>query len=150
MAHSLLLCSLVASMTSPNSNLTGKWSGEFAYPVHAGPVTPFLASLQDLNGRVSGSIIEPDIVSGGVIEASLVGARDGSSVDFTKTYPANAAPDYVQPVDYVGTLSSDGTVIRGVWSLLDWDGTFEMRREPNTSEPVAAQDTARVKEPANL
>ena len=95
-------------------------------------------------------MIEPDIVSGGVIEASLAGARDGSSVDFTKTYPKNASPDYAEPVDYVGTLSSDGTVIRGVWSLLDWDGTFEMRREPNTNESVAAQETDRVKEPASL
>jgi hypothetical protein len=134
-------------MASPNLNLTGKWSGEFAYPAHAGPETPFLACLMDLNGHVSGSIIEPDIVDGGVIEASLVGARGGSSVDFTKTYPASASPDYAEPVDYVGTLSSDGTVISGVWSLLEWDGTFEMRREPNPGESVAAQESAHVKEP---
>lgn len=137
-------------MASPNFNLTGKWSGEFAYPAHAGPVTPFLAFLLDLNGHVSGSIIEPEIWNGGVIEASIVGARGGSSVDFTKTYPACASPYYAEPVDYVGTLSSDGTVIIGVWSLLEWDGTFEMRREPNPGEAVAAQESAHVKEPARL
>lgn len=136
-------------MTTHNPNLTGKWSGEFAYPRRAGPITPFLASLQDQNGRLSGSIMEPDIVDGGVIEASLVGARSGSSVDFTKTYPASAADDYAQPVDYVGTLSADGTVINGVWSMLDWDGTFEMRREPIGGESVSAQDATRVKEPAS-
>jgi hypothetical protein len=134
-------------MTSRNLNLTGKWSGEFAYPARAGPVTPFLASLQDQNGRLSGSIIEPHIVGGDVIEASLVGSRDGASVDFTKTYPASAAADYGQPVDYVGTLSSDGTVIRGVWSLLDWDGTFEMRREAIAGDSVTVQDAARVEQP---
>ena len=46
-------------------NLTGSWSGEFSYPRHAGPTTPFLAIIEDQNGRLSGTIIEPNIVAKG-------------------------------------------------------------------------------------
>ena len=58
----------------------------------------------------------------------MVGHRSGRSVDFTKTYLRNE-DGYENPVDYVGQLSEDGLTITGVWSLLEWNGEFEMTRE---------------------
>jgi hypothetical protein len=65
-------------------------------------------------------------------------------VDFTKTYSAPPF-GYENPVDYVGSLSDDGNTVKGVWSLLEWDGTFEMRREA-ASEELAEEEEA-VSEP---
>lgn len=117
-------------MSKKASNLSGHWSGEFSYPRHEGPTTPFLANIKDENGLLSGTIIEPDIVSGTpTIEAHILGCRNGSSIDFIKSYGPPAPWGYENPVDYVGSISSDGNTIRGVWHLLEFDGSFEMRRE---------------------
>ena len=114
------------------SNLSGRWEGEYTYPNGVLPVTPFLAVLVDRNGHLSGSVVEPNTIAVGTLEARLAGTRDGVGVDFTKTYPACSGPDYANPVDYVGTISDEGNVIRGRWSILDIDGSFEMRREVET------------------
>ncbi len=83
--------------------------------------------------------MEPNTVSIGMLEARIAGTRNGVRVDFTKTYGANGHPDYVNPVDYVGTISADGNLIRGRWSILDIDGTFEMRREVEVEEGREAE-----------
>lgn len=59
-------------------------------------------------------------------------------MDFTKIYDAGAPQEYDNPIDYVGSLSSDGNSITGVWSLLEFDGRFEMHREIAISEPMLA------------
>lgn len=116
-------------MVQSSCSLTGQWSGEYAYPFHSGPTTPFLAVIQEDGGRITGTIIEPDVVSGNpILEARIVGLRTSTSVDFTKIYPS-APCGYENPVDYVGSISESGNTITGVWSLLELDGTFEMRRE---------------------
>lgn len=118
-------------------DLTGQWSGEYSYPGLIGPTTPFLATLAEGGGRLTGTIIEPDTVTGTpVIEAKVVGIRAGHNVDFTKTYGRSASESYDTPVDYVGTLSGDGNTVAGVWSLLDLDGQFEMRREDGQAETI--------------
>lgn len=120
-------------------SLTGQWSGEFAYPRHLGPTTPFLAVIKEESGHFTGSIIEPDTVSGAPsLMATIIGRRAGTAVDFTKIYLC-ASFGYENPVDYVGRLSEDGNTVSGVWSLLEWDGTFEMRREASTEELVEAE-----------
>ena len=128
------------------SNLSGQWSGEYAYPGQAGPVTPFLALIEDHGGRVSGTIIEPNTIEGGTLEAELVGTHNGNSIDFTKTYAPRASRHYDNPVDYVGSVSEDGALIRGVWSLLDWDGTFEMRRELSREEMLEREQVVELPE----
>lgn len=135
-------------MSSGAFNLTGQWTGDFAYPAGAGPTTPFVAAIEDRAGHLSGIVSEHDLFSGAVIEAVIAGTRDGTMVDFTKTYGPAASPGYSQPIDYVGTLSSDGLVITGVWSLLDWDGTFEMRRDAIGEEPEAAKREEELTEPS--
>jgi len=110
-------------------NISGLWMGSYSYPSTAGPTTPFLAKIEDHDGALSGSIIEPNTIgpSSDSLEAVLSGSRQGSAVDFTKVY--DGASDAAHAVDYVGRLSADGNTISGVWSLEDLDGSFEMHRE---------------------
>jgi hypothetical protein len=101
--------------------------GRYAYA--QGAAVPFLARIEDAEGALSGSIIEPNTMglSSDSLEAILSGSRHGNAVDFTKAY--DGASDAAHAVDYVGQLSGDGNRITGVWSLADADGTFEMHRE---------------------
>ena len=65
--------------------------------------------------------------SSGELGAVITGSRQGSAIDFTKTYDGES--DAAHAVDYVGRLSGDGNSISGVWSLASLDGAFEMHRE---------------------
>ena len=109
------------------ANISGLWMGSYSYPW--GGSVPFLARIEDRDGALSGTIIEPNTmgVSSDSLEAILSGSRHGSAVDFTKAY--DGASDAAHAVDYVGRLSGDGNSITGVWSLADADGSFEMHRE---------------------
>jgi hypothetical protein len=129
-------------------DLTGQWHGDFAYSANQGPTTPFVALTDDRFGHLSGTISEHDQFSGTIIEAVLAGTRSGSFVDFTKVYSASAAAEYANPVDYVGAVSSDSQIIMGLWSLLDWDGTFEMRRDTIADYAEALLRAEGVMEPA--
>jgi hypothetical protein len=114
-----------------------------------GPVTPFVAQIDDRGGRLAGTIIEVDPFRGAVLKALVVGSRQGIGVDFIKTYDAGAPGCYENPVDYVGSLSADGNTVAGVWSLLDLDGTFEMRREAALDEPIEKQEAEAVPMPVD-
>ncbi len=127
-------------MSKKPRDLTGAWSGYYAYPRQFGPTTPFLARLDDQGGRLGGETIEPALFSAaGPRAASISGSTDGGMVDFTKTY-ANPSFGYNNPIDYVGRVSEDGKSITGVWSVLSMDGTFEMHRG-NASEEETQQQT---------
>jgi hypothetical protein len=126
-------------------DLTGQWHGTYTYPAQSGPPTPFIARLLDEHGAISGLIFEPEmLVSGETITAVVEGHRAGRSVDFTKTYQ-NSLPDYENPIDYVGQLSANGNEVRGVWSLLEWNGAFEMYREPEIEQAVT--ENVAIEEP---
>jgi hypothetical protein len=114
--------------------------GHYAYP--HGAAVPFMARIEDSDGALSGTMIEPNTMgrSSDALEAILSGIRHGSAVDFTKAY--DGASDAAHAVDYVGRLSGDGNSIGGVWSLADADGTFEMHREAVWEE--AEGDAAEV------
>ena len=88
-----------------------------------------MAKLVDQGGSLSGETVEPNTMglSAQTLEAFLVGTREGTSVDFTKTY--DGAADAAHSIDYVGQVSGDGNRIAGVWSMDGQDGTFEMYRE---------------------
>lgn len=122
-------------------DLTGKWDGVFRYPQSALPTTPFVAEISEKAGVLTGSTLEPDLYGSHSTTARLAGHRSGRSVDFTKTYLRNQ-PGYENPVDYVGQLSADGQRITGVWSLLDWNGEFEMTREAGLE--IEAQERAEI------
>ena len=128
------------------ANLSGLWLGSFAYPGGQGPATPFLARIEDHDGSLSGTIIEPNTMgrSSDSLESVLRGAREGRAVDFTKVY--DGASDAAHAVDYVGRLSGDGMRIHGVWSLAGMDGSFEMMRE-GVWEEAAGQEAEVVPVP---
>ena len=111
------------------ANISGLWMGSYSYPGGIGPTTPFLAKIEDHDGALSGSIVEPNLQGhlSDSLDAVIRGTRQGTAVDFTKVY--DGASDYAHAIDYVGRLSGDGNTIRGVWSLADLDGSFEMHRE---------------------
>ncbi len=126
----------------PEANLSGLWMGTYAYPDARGPTTPFLAKLEDHDGSLTGSIIEPNTIgrSSDELQAVISGSRQGSAIDFTKMYDGES--DAAHAVDYVGRLSGDGNSITGVWSLAEVDGYFEMHREAIWEE--AAGEEAEV------
>lgn len=109
-------------------NVSGLWMGSYSYPWPQASV-PFLARIEDRDGALTGTIIEPNTIglSSDSLEAILSGSRHGSAVDFTKAY--DGASDAAHAVDYVGRLSAGRNRIAGVWSLEDVDGAFEMYRE---------------------
>jgi len=127
-------------------NLTGAWSGSYAYPGQGWPTTPFLARLEDQGGRLGGETIEPALFStAGHRAASISGSTDGGMVDFTKTY-TNPSFGYDNPVDYVGRVSEDGKSIVGVWSVLHMDGTFEMHRGEASEEEAEEQTEVKLQD----
>jgi len=125
-------------------DLSGTWHGTYTYPGNEGAATPFLATIEDRGGAFAGAIIEPDTFYGqGTIEARIAGHRGGSAVDFVKSYSAGTV-GYENPVDYVGRLSGDGLTISGVWSLLEFDGVFEMERDAPAEVPTVAEEAFAV------
>ena len=119
--------------------MTGMWEGTFAYPAYQGPTTPFVARIAEESGVLGGTIMEPNTMgpSTDELEAVLTGSRDGRSIDFIKTYDGSS--DAAHAIDYVGQLSEDGNLVTGVWSLAEFDGTFEMRREIAWEEVLSVE-----------
>ena len=113
--------------------------GSFSYPRNLGPTTAFLARIVDEDGKLSGDILEPNMVGSGSeqLHSFISGTRGGAAVDFVKAYDGSS--DAAHAVDYVGRLSGDGMTISGVWSLADMDGPFEMYREA-VWEEVAGEE----------
>ena len=123
--------------TDGGANLTGVWQGLYTYPRPALSVS-FVATLIENGKCLSGSTHEPCVGerrSGATLYATLLGSRDESAVTFVKTYDA-PGPDFLDPVEYVGTLSQDGTEIEGRWIIRsDWSGKFLMIR--SSGKPAA-------------
>ncbi len=117
-------------------NISGQWDGTFAYPdvPEAGPITPFLANIQDIGGSITGTTIEPHEYREGTAQATLAGNRHGNSIHFTKTYHG-AGFEYREAVIYIGTLCEEGDLITGEWSIEHWRGPFEMVRH-SLAEPL--------------
>ena len=133
-------------MSDDRLNMTGMWEGVYAYPAYEGPTTPFVARIEEENGALRGSIMEPNTIgwSSEELEAILRGTREGAAVDFIKTYDGSS--DAAHDVDYVGKLSDDGNLVTGVWSLAELDGTFEMRRDIALKALTEAEDVVELPE----
>jgi hypothetical protein len=131
-------------------DISGTWVGSYSYPGGAGPTTPFVATLLDSDGSLSGHVIEPNLIgqASDELEADIIGHRQGYSVDFIKTY--DGAGDAAHAVDYVGRLSGDGRQINGVWSFEAYDGTFEMRRDRLEAEAEFEEETETVEAEATV
>lgn len=128
----------------PAANLTGVWRGRYVYPHRLGEVS-FLATLIETATRLTGTVSEPvGAAEGARMEATLAGDRTGSIVSFVKSYENLAR--FPDPVEYNGTLSTDGMEIRGTWLIRGHSlrGTFVMARPARSSESIARKVTERA------
>jgi hypothetical protein len=111
-------------------DVTGLWLGAYSYRRSLTTVT-FEASLDEALGAIGGAIEEmarrqrpPRLLT-----ATLHGRRENRRVAWIKRYDEPKPLGYEHPVAYEGTLSSDGTEIRGEWRLPGAQtGTFLMIR----------------------
>lgn len=98
-------------------SLTGVWNGVYSYPDDMEP-GEFTATLLQFGQTVSGSIHEPDLwdcSDTGLLFAEVSGRREGSRIEFAKTY--DGAGGWSHTVLYAGELSPDGLEIEGVWDI---------------------------------
>ena len=101
-------------------DLNGLWSGQFYYPeiLRMEPVS-FTAWIDDTNGLLSGSILEPNTFADGgpsMLSASLQGERTGTGVIFTKRYEAGQNA-HSENIVYSGTIAEDFKLITGKWAF---------------------------------
>jgi len=119
------------------ASLTGIWHGIYSYPILRAPVS-FVATLIETISAVSGTTHEPCTIGGGpndILYATLLGSRQHSAVAFVKSYDG-ANPHY-GTVAYEGTLSPDGTEIKGRWIVAgNWSGKFLMIRPAGKTAAV--------------
>jgi hypothetical protein len=124
-------------MTDARTDLTGRWTGVYFYPVHPEwnpdddlPPTPFTAELFDAAGLVTGSTEEPDVFGepdAPPIPATLEGHHFDGELTFTK-FPDGGGQ--IHSIDYIGTISADGNSVAGRWIIHgEWSGTFQMQRK---------------------
>jgi hypothetical protein len=126
-------------------DLSGRWTGMFNYPGPFPPVS-FEAELRDEGGSITGTVFEPDEDPFGIeatLHAIVEGARQGSTLTFTKIYEdAERRPE---PVFYSGTIQPDGNEVSGRWEIPGhWSGTFLMIRESGVAEAAEEEDGEEV------
>jgi hypothetical protein len=121
-----------------SDDLSGDWIGSYSYPGELEPV-PFLATLVESNGNLTGETKEPGQTPemGAIAHALLQGSRSGAKVRFTKMY--DTIED--RPILYEGTVDENATEIHGSWTIVDeWSGSFLMRRAIAAEEEVEAEE----------
>lgn len=110
--------------------IAGFWTGEYAYDDVTGLKVEFHAELSQKGTIMSGNSTEENTFGGQggqILIAELFGKVSGESVDFTKSY--TNGPAHQDKILYQGTLSDDGNLISGKWTMLSmWTGSFKMTR----------------------
>lgn len=114
-------------------NLTGAWSGEYAYPyrLRRNPRrVPFNALLEDMDGSITGTIDEPNTFRRSSVArlfATVVGQRAGANVTFIKTMDGTGGATH--SIHYEGVADAEFARIDGTWTIPGmWSGTFFMER----------------------
>lgn len=121
-------------------DLSGRWSGSYAYSGSLDPV-PFSIDLRDDGGLVSG-LIEEDgsgIGFSGQIHSTCAGQHDGEQLSFTKIYDTHDM--LIESIAYQGRILDEGHEISGTWSIAmdQLSGPFVMTRpKASTREERAA------------
>lgn len=123
-------------MTSSDSedfkDLSGPWTGVYDYPESAHDPVSFSAILKDVDGNISGEIIEPNTMSqdaGKFLYANVSGTLSGSHLKFMKFY--EDFDNDIHEVIYEGTVDKSLTRIEGMWTTIEedpWSGPFVMNR----------------------
>ena len=121
-----------------NDDLSGDWIGNYSYPGELEPV-PFLATLVESNGRLTGETKEPGQTPemGMIAHALIQGSRSGGQVSFTKMY--DTIED--EPILYEGSVDDAGNEIHGTWTIVaEWSGSFVMSRATAVEEEIEAEE----------
>lgn len=121
-----------------SDDLSGDWIGSYSYPGELEPV-PFLATLVESNGNLTGETKEPGQTPemGAIAHALLQGSRSGAKVHFTKMY--DTIED--RPILYEGAVDENATEIHGSWTIVgEWSGSFLMRRAIAAEEELEAEE----------
>jgi hypothetical protein len=108
------------------ASLIGEWRGAYAY-TDTNPPVPFSLALSQSGKVISGRSTELATFGQGptrYLYATISGAADGQTVAFTKTYDGTGGQNH--SVQYTGTLSEDGSVISGSWTLGAATGTWRV------------------------
>lgn len=114
------------------TTLSALWTGVYDYPGAAMQAVPFNADIIEIEGKLSGTISEPNTVSLTAAReamAEIEGDRDGFQVRFLKLY--KGLPDIRHTLLYEGTVNRKLTRITGQWSVTqvpEWTGPFVMDR----------------------
>jgi hypothetical protein len=121
-------------MDSPH-DVSGVWYGRYFAGSAEVEENSFIAHLDEAAGEVSGTITEPDTTGTEEVRRAFVdGSRQGTALSFVKQYdPAGAL---AHSVNYVGTLSEDGTEVTGEWRFSGYHGSFVMNRETFTADEL--------------
>ena len=123
------------------TNLSGRWTGSYAYPGSLSPV-PFEAEVRDDGGKISGLTSESG-VENVPQHASFAGQHDDHDIAFTKIYDSH--DEWFEPIDYRGAIDADGCEISGTWSMMnDWSGPFVMVRPKPKRAEIEAEVAAKV------
>lgn len=111
------------------TDLTGRWSGNYAYSGSLDPVS-FTADLRDDGGLISGLIAEEGngIGLSGTVHASFSGQRSGDHVSFVKIYDSH--DELLDQIEYYGPITDEGHEISGAWTIQmgNLTGPFVMTR----------------------
>jgi hypothetical protein len=134
---------------SPDSNLTGYWSGEYWYDAGAGTLAQFAAHINDAGAAFDGTTLETAKFWSRSIEltASISGERTGAAVEFIKRYDPGQRV-HRNPIFYAGALNADFTQIDGIWATEDHGhltGGFRMLRGGKGPKAAVKRE---AKEPA--
>lgn len=126
-------------------DLTGRWSGSYAYGGSLSPVA-FTADLRDDGGLVTG-LIEEDGAGIGVsamAHSTCAGRHDGAQLTFTKIYDSHDL--LLAPIDYDGRILDEGHEISGTWTIrIDHlSGPFVMTRPRAATQSVEEAATVTV------
>ncbi|CAN5404633.1 hypothetical protein BH10CYA1_BH10CYA1_00830 [soil metagenome] len=89
--------------------IDGKWRGHYTYSANTDLGSSFDADFEDLEGALSGEIVDDEWLGAAVI----VGSFSFPDVQFTKQYTTIKVPS----IDYKGTMSNDGKTMSGKWVI---------------------------------
>ena len=127
-------------------DVSGFWTGEYAYDSVKGLKVEFKAGLVQTGAILSGDTTEENTFAdqcGQILIAELFGKVSAQNVSFTKQY--KNGPPGQEKILYQGSISDDGSLITGTWTIMSsWTGSFRMTREieqPPRKEIVTANDT---------
>ena len=116
-----------------HQDMNGIWSGRYEYSGY-GEAVKFTAWIDDQEGALSGTILEPNtfvLSHAEDLQADINGSRMALEVEFTKTYETGSGA-HQRPITYSGTVDKAFTLLRGSWVFPEDPafarGIFEMSR----------------------